>query len=115
MAALFSTAIAAFCAANATGQYNEACNKAVDAGTRQAGWRQQADNVEDRTISYVNKQVESYTPKPMQDLVGAAGFLYKTAQTKKLNFRLPNLGMASSISNEITPTSYTINITWRFK
>lgn len=113
MASLFSTAIVAFCTGTVSGQYNEACNKAMDAGTQQAGWRQSVDNVEDKTVNYVNAKVQDKTPKSMQEVVAVAGFGYKTVRDKKLHFKLPTLGLASSISNEITLTSYTINIMWR--
>lgn len=114
MASLFSTAITGFCASVAlsSGHYNEACNKAMDAGTRQLGWRQNVDRVEDKTTQYANTMALAYTPKPIQDVFGAAGFIYRSAMARKLSFRLPTLGVCSSANNEISPEGYTLNIKW---
>lgn len=109
---LFSTAIMSFCIATAPGQYNNACNSAVDAGTRQAGVRQQFDAAEEQTSQYVAKKAESVTPKTVQKVAGAGFFLYRTAQDKKVNFNLPTLGLADSLSNEITPNSYLVTFKW---
>lgn len=114
MASLFSNAIVAFCAGTAQGQYNAACTSAVDASTRQVGWRQTADSTEDKTVQYVNTKVQQNAPKPLQDVAGTAGFLYKTAKERKLSFKLPTFGLASSVRNEITLNTYTLTIDWRF-
>lgn len=114
MASLFGTAIVAICAGTATGQYNEACNKSIDAGTRQIGIRQTVDTGEDRTIQYVNTTVEQNTSKGVQSVMGAAGFAYKTARDKRVVFKMPTMGLASSVSNEISPDRYAITIKWNF-
>lgn len=112
MASLFSSAIIAFCTATAPGQYNNACTNAVDAGTRQAGIRQDFDAAEKQTVNYLNHKVSKMTPKTLQEVVGASVFLYKTAQDKRVQFGLPTMGMCDSLSNEITPSSYVVTFKW---
>ena len=85
----------------------------MDAGTRQVGLKQSADTVEDKTINYVNAKLEERMSKSIQESVGVAAFAYRTNRDKKLHFKLLSFGLASSLSNDITLTSYTINVVWR--
>lgn len=112
MAGLFSTGIVTVCASLAVGQYNDACNKAMDAGTRQVGWRQTADSAEDKTVQYVNSKAQHYAPKPLQDVVAVTGFAVRAARDKRVDFKLPTMGLCNSLSNSITPDSYQLTIQW---
>lgn len=115
MASLFGTGIVNLCLAlTSTGQYNDACNHAVDAGTRQVGWRQNVDEVEDKTNNYVTTKASNAAGKEVTWIVGAGAFIYKTEKAKSITFHLPTMGIASSITNEITPTSYNLSIKWNF-
>jgi len=112
MASLFSSAIVAFCTSTASGQYVDACKSATDAGTRQAGWRQSADNTEDKTVNYFNGKLVEIAPKPLQDSAAATIFIYRAAKQRKLAFKLPNLGLCSEIRNEIEPDRYGVTLRW---
>lgn len=113
MASLVSTAIVSLCV-SVSANYNDACNKALDAGTRQVGFRQQADQAEDSTVRLLDNKVQTTLTKEEYSLLGAAGFVYKTAKDQRLKFNLPNFGVCTKVTNEITPTSYNIQLNWRF-
>lgn len=113
MASLFSTAIVAACVGvNPT--YHEACDKALDAGTRQAGWRDSVDRTEDGLINYTTNKVKSFVSKDVVWVVGSGAFIYRTARDKSINFRLPTLGVCSSASSQVTVGSYQVNLNWNF-
>lgn len=115
MASLFSTSIVSLCASIAVnGQYNQACNSAVDASTRQIGIRQSVDQAEDKSVQLVTTKTESLTPKPIQEVAGAGFFIYRTTKDKKVQFNLPTMGLCDSVNNEITPQSYSLTIKWNF-
>lgn len=113
MASLFSTAIVAVCV-SAQGQYNVACNNALDAGTRQVGIRQDVDMVEDGTIRYVETQAQKKLGNRSLSLVGTGYAAYRINKDKKVKFKLPDIGICNSITNEVTPNSYKVDFQWKF-
>jgi hypothetical protein len=104
-----ASAIAAVC----IGQ-GDVCVKTLDAGTRQVGIRQQFDLAEATTTRYINNKLEDELTERQRSVAGATGFLIKTARDRKLMLRAPNLGVADSIINEITPNSYMLWLKWNF-
>jgi len=113
MASLLGNAIVALCV-SASGQYNQACNKALDAGTRQIGIRQDADNLEDKSLDLAkNTATTNLGPTPVA-IVTAGVYTYKVYKDKSIVFKLPDIGIADSISNQITDKSYKLNFTWRW-
>lgn len=112
--ALMSTAIVAICM-GAQGSYNQACNNALDAGTRQAGIRQTADMVESKANDMANKSAEKMIGKEGMSMIGTGAFIFKVARDRSLIFKLPTLGLCNSVTNHITPTSYDITLQWNIK
>jgi hypothetical protein len=113
MAGLVSSAIVAICVST-QGNYNDACNKALDAGTRQIGLRTQVDQAEDNSVRLLDQKARMILTTEEYSALGMAGFAYKTAKDKRLNFNLPNFGVCDRITNEVTRSSYNIQFNWRF-
>lgn len=113
MASLLGNAIIALCV-SASGQYNQACNKALDAGTRQVGIRQDADALEDKSLDLAKiTATKNLGPAPVA--VATAGvYTYRVYKEKSIVFKLPNMGIADTISNQITDKSYKLNFEWRW-
>lgn len=113
MAGLLGQAIVLMCVST-SGQYNAACNKAIDAGTRQVGLRQNADNLEEKSVELAKtKSTETFGPAPVA-VVTAGVYTYKVFKEKSIIFKLPDVGIADTISNQITDKSYKLNFTWRW-
>jgi hypothetical protein len=113
MAQLFGSAILSACL-GLEGSYYDACSKAIDAGTRQIGLYQQAELIEKRTNKYALGEAKKYFGDEGVKAIGFIGFGVKTVRDEKVAFKLPNLGLASSVNNEIGKDSYKINIQWNF-
>jgi len=113
MASLFGSAILSVCV-GFQGQYNEACSKAIDAGTRQIGIRQQADQFETQFVQYADKQGHKYLGSDGMATIGFIGFGYRAVRDERVVFKLPNLGLCSSINNEIGRNFYNIKFKWDF-
>lgn len=113
MSQLLSSAIVAICI-SAQGPYNEACNKGVEAGAKQTGIYQEVDWAEKATLKFANDKAEATLGKKPMSAVGVGVFVYRAAKNKKVNFKLPDIGVCDSITNELTPTSYNINLQWKF-
>lgn len=113
MAGLMSQVIMMACIGSAPA-YNQACNKALDAATRQVGVRQQVDTAEDKTVQIVSHKAQTIVGNDVTSVVGVGGFILKTARDRSLNFGIPTLGLCSSLRNQIGVDSYAIMAEWRF-
>lgn len=113
MAQLFGSVILSACL-GLQGNYYEACSKAMDAGTRQIGLRQQADQLENNLNNYGQQQGHRYLGQEGMSAIGFIGFGVKTVREEKIAFKLPNLGLCSSINNEVGKDHYNIKFQWDF-
>lgn len=113
MASLFGSAILSACM-GLQGNYYEACSKAMDAGTRQIGLRQQADDIEHKLNDWSRDQAQRYMGNEFMGVVGFVGFGVKTYREQRVAFKIPNLGMCSSINSEVGRTQQTIKFQWNF-
>lgn len=113
MGQLFGSAFLTMCL-GFQAQYNEACNRALDATSRQVGIRQQAEYVESRVNVVLDQEAHKRIGQKGMALIGAVGFGYKTAQEKKVAFKVPTLGICSSARGEIGVEQYTLNLNWNF-
>jgi hypothetical protein len=100
---------------NTPATYTTACNKAVDAGTRQVGIRQEADKYEDLTTKFADHEAQSLIGKKGVSVVGATVFIYKTTSEKKLKVDIPNFGICDQVSTELATDSQTLRLIWNFK
>jgi hypothetical protein len=119
MAGLFGSTIGTICVLAVSSPYNDACNHAVDAGTRQSGWRQTVDSAEDKVNEIVTVKATKITKSVAGEegltVIGTGGFIYKTVKSQSLSFRLPTLGICDSASNNITPTYYGLTLNWNLR
>lgn len=110
---LMSTAIIALCV-NYQGKYNEACNKALDAGTRQAGIRQNVDMVENKANEIANQKAEVVIGKQGMGAIGSGVYVYKVVKDKSISFKVPTLGLCNSLTNHLTLNSLDLLAEWNF-
>lgn len=107
-----NTLIAAICLGT-QGTFNEACQKSLDAGTRQVGVRAQVDAVQEKAFLTV-ENIKSHLTKKGMVIAGAGVFLVSAASNKKLTLEMPTLGICSSAENEIALNEYRLNLKWTF-
>lgn len=110
----FAMAIVAMCAPYEGTRYYDACMKAADAGTRQVGIRQSVDQAQSKINSIVSDKVEKTVGRKVVTMVATGGFLLRTFNTKTISFRLPTLGLANSVENEVSPTTYKLVMKWNW-
>lgn len=114
MAGLFASAVTAFCVGVAPGTYNNACNHAIDAGTKQTGLRQNADRLEDFSVSKINQHVEKDLGRPVASTIAVGSYLYRVVNEKSITVRVPTLGICNSAKSQITPNSAKLMLEWRW-
>ena len=111
---LLATAFTSVCVGLMPGTYDMACNKALEAGTKQTGIYQQSEQVENKSLEYVTEKGEKNLGKPVAVVLASGPFLYKSYKEKTLRFNVPNFGLCDRISNEITPNSYSVKFGWHW-
>jgi hypothetical protein len=108
-----SSAISSLCIALAPmGQYNVACNKAVEAGTKTNGTYQLVSSYEGNGLKYADQEGHFYFGNVTMDVLGAAGYSYRVFRDKSLDFKLPNIGFCDQMGTKLTPNTYTLNLKW---
>lgn len=110
-----STAITSMCLSIiGSGLYNEACNKAAEAGTKQTGVYQTLADGETKTMIYATEMGVNKLGKTTME-VGAAGvFLYRAYRDKAVTFKLKRVPLADSMTSQITKNSYNMSLNWHF-
>lgn len=107
---LLTGAIAALCLNVQTG-YSTACNKAVEAGSKQSTVYQSEETIEES----IKTDLKKHFSKEVLSAAAVVGFTYKTIKDRSLSFELPNLGLCQSINNKIDQSAYSINFKWEIK
>ena len=113
MSSIFDTTIIALCV-GAHGNANTACQKAIDAGSRQVGLRQNVELVQDHAVHVANYQVEKNLSKDQFAALGAGIYLYKLARDKHLSVRTPTLGLCDRATTDLTLDTYQLLLKWSF-
>ena len=110
---------------NVEPMYQNACSKAMEAGTKQSQVYQYDEKGEGYFRVYAQKQATDFlgedTFKAIGGTVGGTVFLYNTAKSRSISFNLPTFGLCNSANNQISlnPNSsqiilntYRINLNW---
>lgn len=109
---LMSWAIQLACQ-NAYSNHTDACNHALEAGSKQIGLFQTDEKVENYYTLQAKETATSTFGTGATDIVGGTAYFYKVYRNKAIDFKLPTLGLADSASNHITTNSYSINLSWK--
>ena len=113
MAALIGSAILSICS-GAQNNYYEACNKALDATSRQIGLRQEADEVEQRMRAITENSARKYLGKESVATVAFIGVTYKAVKERQVTFKLPNLGLCNSVTSQVGTEQASLRMDWNF-
>lgn len=97
------------------GQGKEACEKALEAGSKQSGIEQNVNQAQDRLEDKAKKNAKDLLGDTTMDVVGGTVFLAKTISDKSVKFSLPTMGLCDKITNEVGPDKYQLQMVWRFK
>lgn len=113
MANLFGSVILSLCA-GAQGSYHDACDKALDATSRQIGLRQQADDIESRARGYAEGRAKRYLGNESMSAVAFVGFTAKAVKEHQVAIKLPNLGLCNSVTSQIGTDQSSLQMVWNF-
>lgn len=97
----------------ASGMHHDACINALNATAISWGYKTQIDKAQSVATSKATSTAKDVLGDKEWVIVGTA-MAAKAVKSKHLNFKLPNIGVADTISNDITPNSYGLTLQWRF-
>ena len=114
--ALIETMFVMVCASTPA-NYNQACNKTVDATTRQVGIRQEVDKYEDLSMKFADKEARHYLGDTSMSAtaVALAVYRYQSGQGFIFNTKAPILCDTIQGSINGTTSTYGFTLNWNFK
>ena len=95
-----------------TGQYNTACNKSFEAGSKQVGIYQLGESTEMRATSYATTMGKDNLGQPIMDVGSVGVFAFRYYHYKSVNLKLPTMGMADAATAQLTTNSGNISLKW---
>lgn len=111
---LLTSAIMSACMGISTGQYNTACDKALEAEMKQTGVEQQESSGEKKTMDWGTKVAKDNLGETGAAVVAATVFTAKSYTEKKLSFPIKDTGICNTLSPEIKKDSAALNFIWKW-
>lgn len=96
------------------GDYNSACNAALDAGAQQTGMATDVKRAERNTTQWVDNVAEDKLGKNGKGIAGGMIFVIKTAADRTLVVPIPTGGIANKIDGQFSPDKAMIMFRWSF-
>jgi hypothetical protein len=96
------------------GQQNDACNKALVAGSKQSGIEQTTDTYENHQLKLLEKDAYQLFGENAVNVVGGTAWVTKSLVEKKASFGLPNMGLCDKLVTEINQNEAKLVFKWKF-
>jgi hypothetical protein len=93
--------------------HESACNSFMDQSSKAVQIQQYDQKIEDYFTIKAKDEVTSDFGKEPLEVAGGAAYGYRAYRNKSVDFKLPTMGLADSVSNRITPNSYSLNLSWK--
>jgi len=94
--------------------HQDACQKFFEVSSQKIG----VTETDQKTENYYTLKAKTVAADNLGttviDVAGGVGYVYRVYRNKAIDFKLPNLGICDTVSNHITPNSYTLNLKWNF-
>lgn len=96
-----------------SGNANEACMKALEAGSKQTGIEENINKAQKVVEKTAEKTANEVLGKKTMEIAGGTIFLAKTVADKSIQFNLPTFGICDGITNQIGVDRYSMQMFWR--
>lgn len=97
-----------------SGQQNDACTKALQAGAKQSGIEQNVNVFESNKSKEMDRLAHDWFGKDVLTATGGIAFITKAAVERKATIGLPNFGIFGSFSTEINSELIQLVVKWKF-
>lgn len=113
MSNAMTTIIASACM-GLSGSANDACVKALDAGSRQTGIEQDVNMAQKTIERKANKEAYVLIGHTGMEIAGGGIFITKAVIDKSVQFNMPTMGMCDRITNNVGHDKYFLLLEWGF-
>lgn len=96
------------------GSPQQACEKALQAGSKQSGVETAANDEEKRVTQKADAKAKEFLGEKAVGVVGGTVFIAKTISEKKVTFGLPTLGVCDSVKAQVSDKASELKIEWNF-
>lgn len=96
-----------------SGNPHEACEKALEAGTKQAGIEQNVDKAQKMVESTADRTAHEILGQQTMELAGGGIFIAKTVINKSVQFNVPSFGLCDKITSQVGTDKYSMQMVWR--
>ncbi len=110
---LLESAVMSVCM-GASGASGQACDKAVEAGTKQSGYEQMVDRYENHQVKLLEGKAIDWFGRDAVTTVGGTVWLTKTIIDKKASIGLPTLGVCDKLVAQVNTTEALLVFKWIF-
>lgn len=94
--------------------YLDACNKALQAGTKQSGVEQSVDAAETKVGKKADNIAKEYVSENVAGVIGGAAFVAKSVSEKSATLNLPNMGICTTIKTTVGKDKSVLKLEWKF-
>jgi hypothetical protein len=95
-----------------SGVTNDACSKALEAGSKQSGIEQDVDLLQKGLEREANKKARYLVGDTGMGFVGGGIFIAKTVRDKEVKFNVPTLGICDRITSNLGTEKYSLELMW---
>jgi len=97
-----------------SGMQQDACNKALIAGSKQTGIETTVNTAEDKTTKVLDKGARDYLGDTNVNVVAGTAFVAKTIVDKSATVNLPTLGLCNSVTASVSHEKSLLSLQWKY-
>jgi hypothetical protein len=92
----------------------DACNKALTAGSKQSGIEANVDHAESKATKNLDKDAREYLGATTVDVVAGTAIVAKTIADKAATVKLPNFGICNTIVLKVNHEKSLLSLEWKY-
>lgn len=96
-----------------SGNGQQACEKALEAGSKQSGIEQNVDKTQKYIEKAADRKAHDLLGQQVMEIAGGGIFIAKTVVDKSVQFSVPTLGICDRITSQVGVDKYSMQMVWR--
>ena len=92
----------------------DACNKALTAGSKQSGVENNMNTTENKTLKNLDKNSRDYLGNTTVDVIAGTAIVAKTVADKAATVKLPNFGICNTIVLKVNHEKSLLSLEWKY-
>ena len=111
---LLGSAILTICM-GATGDYQPACNTALEKTAETTGFDKSVDYFEQRSTRYADRLAEEELGADGKSYLGSTLYIARVVVDRRVTVNLPTMGWVDQAQSQLTPSSFMLTFRWSFQ